>query len=52
MALVVALSNRADLAQQVMFWMLGGPHACDTGAKRGAWRVVHHRAWSAAVECA
>lgn len=24
MALVVALSNRADLAQQVMFWMLGG----------------------------
>ncbi|HEX8236041.1 MAG TPA: iron ABC transporter permease [Abditibacteriaceae bacterium] len=24
MALVVALSNRADLAQQIMFWMLGG----------------------------
>jgi iron complex transport system permease protein len=24
MALVVALGNRADLAQQIMFWMLGG----------------------------
>jgi len=24
MALVVSLSNRADIAQQVMFWMLGG----------------------------
>jgi iron complex transport system permease protein len=24
MALVVALSNRADLAQQILFWMLGG----------------------------